>query len=138
MTDEVKLYTPILVAASKEGHRLFRNNVGTGYQLVARPPPGWKPPDFLKPFTYGLPSGSADLVGWSRVTITPEMVGQTLAVFASVEVKAPEWRSTPSFERSDRGASQAAWARTVIEAGGRAGRAQSIEQALGILRNSLG
>lgn len=134
---ETKLYTPIQVAASKEGHRLFRNNVGTGYQLVARPPPGWKPPEFLKPFTYGLPNGSADLVGWSVVTITPDMVGQRVAVFASVEVKAPDWRTTPSFERSDRGLAQASWVRTVNEAGGRAGRAQSIDQALDILRASV-
>lgn len=134
MATETKLYTPIAVAASKQGDRLFRNNVGTGFQLVSRPPPGWKPPDFLKPFTYGLPSGSGDLVGWARVIITPEMVGQTVAVFASVEVKDPTWRSTPSFENSDRGRAQASWARVVVEAGGRAGRAQSIEQALQILR----
>lgn len=133
MANETKLYTPIAIAASKQGSRLFRNNVGTGYQLIARPPPGWKPPDFLAPFTYGLPSGSADLVGWSRVTITPDMVGQTLAVFASVEVKDPAWRSTPSFENSDRGKAQAAWLRTVREAGGIAGRAQSVDEALAIL-----
>lgn len=137
MATETRLYTPIAVAASKEGHRLFRNNVGNGFQFVDRPPKGWKPPEFLKPFTYGLPAGSGDLVGWARVTITPDMVGQTLAVFASVEVKAEGWRSTPSFENSDRGVAQASWARAVQEAGGRAGRSQSVDQALAILRGSV-
>lgn len=137
MAHETKLYTPIAIAASKQGDRLFRNNVGSGYQRVGSVPPGWRPPDFLKPFTYGLPSGSGDLVGWACVTITPDMVGQTLAVFASVEVKDPTWTSTPSFENSDRGKAQAAWAKTISDAGGRAGRAQSIEDALGILRGSI-
>lgn len=137
MANETRLYTPICIAASKEGHRLFRNNVGTGLQFVDRPPKGWEPPKWLKPFTYGLPSGSGDLVGWTRVVVTPDMVGQTLAVFASVEVKDEHWRSTPSFERSDRGMAQAAWARAVEGAGGRSGRAQSVEEALGILRGSV-
>lgn len=131
---ETKLYTPIAIEASKRGDRLFRNNVGQGYQFVARPPDGWKPPPFLAPFNYGLPAGSGDLVGWTRVTITPEMVGQTLAVFASIEVKDPTWRSTPSFESSKRGLAQAAWAKAVNDAGGRAGRAQSIDEAMAILR----
>jgi ribosomal protein S19 len=36
---------------------------------------------------YGLYPGSGDLVGWEPITITPEMVGQQIAVFTSVEVK---------------------------------------------------
>lgn len=137
MADEQRLYTPICIAASKEGHRLFRNNVGTGLQYVDRAPQGWEPPKWLKPFTYGLPNGSADLVGWTSVKITPEMVGQTLAVFASVEVKPEGWHSTPSFENSNRGIAQASWARAVEGAGGRAGRACSIDEALAILRGSM-
>lgn len=137
MATETNLYTPIAVAASKQGDRLFRNNVGSGFQYVDRPPKGWKPPPFLKPFTYGLPTGSGDLVGWARVMITPEMVGQVVAVFTSVEVKAEGWRSTPSFENSDRGVAQASWARAVREAGGRAGRSQSVDEALAILRGSV-
>ena len=34
------------------------------------------------------PEGFFDFVGWDEVTITPDMVGQTLAVFAGDEVKA--------------------------------------------------
>jgi len=57
--------------------RLFRNNVGGlkdhRGQLV----------------TYGLCNGSSDLIGLRRVTVTPDMVGQQLAVFTALEVKRP-------------------------------------------------
>lgn len=130
MANEFKLYGPIQIEASKLGARLFRNNVGTGLQYVSPAPPGWRPPEFLKPFTYGLPTGSADLVGWTPVTITPDMVGKTLAVFASVEVKDETWKRPRSYDLGP----QAAWARTINEAGGRAGVAQSVAGAGVILK----
>jgi len=36
----------------------------------------------------GLCTGSSDLVGWVERTVTPEMVGQKIAVFVAVEAKA--------------------------------------------------
>lgn len=36
---------------------------------------------------YGLCKGSSDLIGWTPVTITEDMVGKKLAVFTAVEVK---------------------------------------------------
>ena len=33
-------------------------------------------------------AGSSDLIGWTPVTITPGMVGKTVAVFTAIEVKA--------------------------------------------------
>src|SRR5665213_6538 len=35
---------------------------------------------------------SSDLIGFTRVTIVPEMVGKTLAVFTCVECKTPGWK----------------------------------------------
>lgn len=32
--------------------------------------------------------GASDLIGWTKVTITPEMVGQDVAVFTAIETKA--------------------------------------------------
>jgi hypothetical protein len=58
---------------------------------------------------YGLIPGSADLIGWKTVTITPEMVGTKLAVFMSVETK-----STRGTEEGK----QKIWAENVIAAGG--------------------
>ena len=62
---------------SMPGIRLFRNNVG-----VATFPGGEK-------VVYGLCPGSSDLIGWKRVTITPDMVGEQLAQFVAIEVKGP-------------------------------------------------
>jgi hypothetical protein len=70
--------------------------------------------------TVGLAPGSADLVGWRSVTITPEMVGQRVAVFASVEIKKAGGRATPE---------QLNWRDRVNEAGGIAGIVRSVEEA---------
>jgi hypothetical protein len=39
------------------------------------------------PIKYGLFPGSGDMVGWSTVEVTPDMVGKRLAVFTSIEIK---------------------------------------------------
>jgi len=62
--------------------RLFRNNVG-----VAEYPDGSR-------VAYGLCPGSADLIGWRTVEITPAMVGSRFARFLAVEIKAPPGRLT--------------------------------------------
>lgn len=58
--------------------RLFRNNVGEAKAADGRY------------IIYGLCPGSADLIGWQTVTVTPDMVGRRVAVFLSVEVKGPK------------------------------------------------
>ena len=40
-----------------------------------------------RPF-HGAPPGFPDMVGWQTVEITPEMVGQKIAVFTGIEAKA--------------------------------------------------
>jgi hypothetical protein len=75
------------------------------------------------PVRYGLQPGSSDLIGWRTVTITPEMVGQQVAVFTSIEVKTPTGRVKPE---------QQQWLDAVQSAGGIAGVARSVEDALRI------
>ena len=75
------------------------------------------------PVRYGLQPGSSDLIGWRTVTITPEMVGQQVAVFTSIEVKTPTGRLRPE---------QKLWLSAVQAAGGIAGVARSVEDALRI------
>ena len=77
-----------------------------------------------RPVQFGLARGSADLIGWRSVVITPEMVGQRVAVFTSLEVKTPTGRLTPA---------QQAWLGTVHNAGGIAGVARSVRDANEIL-----
>ena len=94
--------------------RLFRNQVGS----LPDPRTG-------RLVTFGLAKGSADLIGWRTVTVTPEMVGQRIAVFTSIEIKLPNGRVRPE---------QHAWQRTVSAAGGIAGIARSVQDANDLLR----
>ena len=93
--------------------RLFRNQVG---QLPD--------PRTGRPVQFGLARGSADLIGWRSLVITPEMVGQRIAVFTSIEVKTPTGRIRPD---------QQAWLNTVRNAGGIAGIARSVKDSEDLL-----
>lgn len=108
--------------ASKPGIRLFRNPVSIAWvgKLVASATGGKVILMDAHRVTVGLAPGSADLVGWRSVMITPEMVGQRVAVFASVEVKKPGGKATPE---------QINWRDRVQEAGGIAGIVRSVEEA---------
>ncbi len=103
-----------LALGSRTDLRLFRNQVG---QLPD--------PRTGRPVQFGLAKGSADLIGWRTITVTPEMVGQQLAVFTSIEVKTERGHVRPE---------QHAWERTVSAAGGIAGIARSIQDANDLLR----
>jgi hypothetical protein len=105
-TLEADLYGPILLAASRRGARLFRNHVG-----VSEHENGNK-------VRHGLPKGSADLIGWTAD-----------GRFLAVEVKRPGWRPSPKWRAS----SQAAFIEQVRLAGGVAGVATSVEDALALL-----
>ena len=90
--------------------RLFRNQVGS----LPDPRTG-------RLVTFGLARGSADLIGWRTITVTADMVGQQVAVFTSIEVKTPTGRVRPE---------QTAWMGAVQAAGGIAGIARSVPDAL--------
>jgi hypothetical protein len=114
----------ITMAASQVGARLFRNNVGTGYTGQAtRLSDGSVHIQNPRILHAGLMKGSADQIGWMPVVITPDMVGKTIAVFASIEVKSGS-RLTPD---------QITWMNTVLAFGGIAGMAKTPQQAVGIL-----
>lgn len=72
----------ILKGFSNGPTRLFRNNVGL-FQTA----------DGRKVMT-GLCKGSSDIIGWTSVTVTENMVGHKLAVFTAIEVKGPRGRPT--------------------------------------------
>ena len=105
-----------LALGTQSDLRLFRNQVGQ----LSDPRTG-------RPVQFGLARGSADLIGWRTITITPEMVGQRVAVFTSIEVKTPTGRLTPA---------QSAWLGTVRGAGGIAGIARSVADAFEIVTAS--
>ena len=103
----------IRLALSRGPVRLWRNNTGTLPDRQGRP------------VTFGLCKGSSDLIGLRSITIGPEHVGQTMAVFAAVEVKSPTGRPTPD---------QQAFIDTVQALGGLAGIARSVDDAAAILQ----
>ena len=109
---EQSIQQHIRLACSTGATRLWRNNTGTLKDQHGRP------------VQFGLARGSADLIGYRTITITPDMVGQQVAVFASIEVKTPTGRIRPE---------QQAWLETVQAAGGIAGVARSVEDALRIV-----
>ena len=108
MASEQTIQQRIRLACSTGDCRLFRNNTGTLRDQNGRP------------VTFGLCKGSADLIGWKRVTVTPAMVGQQVAVFASIEVKTLTGRLRPE---------QKQWLEAVQAAGGIAGVARSVADA---------
>ena len=109
---EQSIQQHIRIACSTGDTRLFRNNTGTLKDQHGRP------------VQFGLCKGSADLIGYRTITITPDMLGQQVAVFLSIEVKTPTGRIRPE---------QQAWMDTVQAAGGIAGVARSVEDALRIM-----
>ena len=73
----------ILLECAKHDFTLFRNNVGTGLT-----PNGHT-------IRYGVCNpGGSDLIGWKTVTVTPDMVGKQVALFAAVEVKTETGRAS--------------------------------------------
>lgn len=91
--------------------RLFRNQTGM-YKL-----------EDGRVLQSGLAKGSADLIGWKTMEITPEMVGKKVAVFLSVEVKSAKGKLTPE---------QQNWLNTVNQVGGIAIVARSPQDIHGI------
>jgi hypothetical protein len=109
---EQQIQQHIRLTCSTGSTRLFRNNTGTLRDQHGRP------------VSFGLCKGSADLIGWTTRTITQEMVGQRIAVFTSIEVKAASGRLRPE---------QRQWLDAVQAAGGVAGVARSVDDAKGLL-----
>ena len=85
--NEIELQNRIRLAISVPSTRMFRNNVGCIEGKDGRR------------VTFGLCKGSSDLIGFKAVTITPDMVGQSIAVFTAIEVKTPTGRISPEQKR---------------------------------------
>jgi hypothetical protein len=114
---EQRIQQEIRLAISHGDIKVFRNNTGTLRDQNGRP------------VQFGLCKGSADLIGWRTITVTPDMVGRRLAVFTSIEVKTPTGRLRPE---------QQQWLNAVQAAGGIAGVARSVEDAQRLTMDNQG
>lgn len=79
--NETTFLDHVRMHASEQGTTLFRNQVGL-YELADG-----------RTLRSGLCVGSSDLIGWTTVEITPEMVGQRIAVFTAIEAKSPQLKA---------------------------------------------
>lgn len=74
--------------------RAWRNNVGLFYAKRTDKTCPFNLDDYLTPVRTGLCPGSADLIGFESITITPAMIGKKVAVFRADEVKHKNGRVT--------------------------------------------
>ena len=102
-----------MLALSDAGVLVFRNNVGQYQTTEGR----------VIRYGVGNPGGS-DLICCVPVTITADMVGKTVGVFA-----APEIKTSTGKLRKD----QVTFQQAVLNAGGIAGVARSPEEALELI-----
>jgi hypothetical protein len=111
MKSEAAVQTDVRLELSRRGVRVWRNNVGVLQDKDGR---------YIR---FGLANDSrkvnenfksSDLIGITPVTITPDMVGQTIGVFTSYEIKHEGWK----FTQSGRHKAQAAWLMLVNSLGG--------------------
>lgn len=75
--------------------RIFRNNCGVAFfgKCVNIKGIGTVLTK-LRRVVYGLHVGSSDLIGWTTVSITKDMVGKRVAIFTSLEIKKPKKQPT--------------------------------------------
>jgi len=120
---ETKIMREIMLELTKVGSRIFRSNTGNGYmgKFVTILPNGDVVLRNWRRVQFGLCVGGSDLIGWTPVTITKDMVGKICCVFTAIEVKRP--RKKPTQAQTD-------FIEAVKKAGGIAMVACSVEEVL--------
>jgi hypothetical protein len=108
---------------------LFRNNVGLAYTGdVKRHASGTITIENARPIKFGLCPGSSDLIGWTTIQITPEMVGRSVAVFTAIEVKSATGRASKK---------QKNFIKRIHDCGGIAGIARSLDDAVNVVNDYI-
>lgn len=101
---EYNIQREIMLAASQGAYTLWRNNVGSGIQgsriihanksITVKLNSGDAVVRHARRIRFGLCVGSSDLIGLKTITVTEDMVGQQIAIFAAIEVKPPRGKPT--------------------------------------------
>lgn len=134
---ETNIVNTIMMDISKDGARVFRNVRGGFYPIAAIKPiiaaimsKNWNLAGTLirtlRPLQAGLiMPGASDLIGFTPIVITPEMVGSKIAVFTAIEVKTDTGTVSDDQER---------FIRVVNENGGYSGVARDSYMAKKIIK----
>jgi hypothetical protein len=88
----------IMLMYSANGFKVFRNNTGlywSGKNFKAQG--GIYLQNAIR-IQGGLGTGSPDIIGWKSIDITPEMIGEKVAVFVGIEVKTEGIKTTKDQE----------------------------------------
>ena len=130
---ETKIMKQIQMALTNLGCRIFRNNTGSAWQGRVT---HIKKPTAIKlskgdvvirqarPVKFGLCVGSSDLIGWTHLTITEDLIGCQAAIFTAIEVKDKHGRLTDQQEN---------FLKVVRDSGGFAGVARSPDEAAEVI-----
>lgn len=124
-TPEAKAKDNVLLRANQWNARLFKNNSGVAYTQGGRPVffglgnEGKKTAEDIR---------TPDDVGWTEVTITPEMVGKKIAVFTCIDSKKLGFIVKNNYTKGTREYGQNKFFDIVKNAGGIAGFASCPEQ----------
>jgi len=131
---ESSLLREIQLAFTNLGARLFRNNTALGWagratqyykQQTVKVGPGDVLVRSAHPLKAGLCVGSSDLIGWTTIVISEDMVGRPVAVFTAIEGKTGRLQATEE---------QVKFIQAVNMAGGYAGVARSSGDAVEIIK----
>jgi hypothetical protein len=127
MNDESTIQQHIQIAAMNYGCNLMRNNNGAAQDKTGR----------LIRFGLGHISPnqqikSSDLIGITKIVITPDMVGKTIGVFTAIEVKKEDWN--PNKKLDDHEIKQLNFLNFVTSMGGISAFANSVDNLKLIFR----
>ena len=124
MAEHALLSKIMLFLGQRRDVKIFRNNTGTGWVgKRGKSPAGTVLLIEPRPLNAGLCKGSSDLIGFTSIQITQDMVGKNVAVFTAIEVK-EDAKVTPE---------QKNFIEVVKDAGGFAGVARNKEDAARIV-----
>lgn len=124
-TPETIAKEQVLLRAGEWGSKLFKNNTGVAYTENNRP------------VFFGLGNEckkskedirTPDDVGWTVITVTPEMVGKQIAVFTAIDSKKLGFTVKTNYNKNSREYGQNKFFQQVIADGGIAGFASCPEQ----------
>ena len=134
---ETNIQKLIMLAVSKAGTKIFRNNTGKAWigesEVIRKPGVRYLDKGDVvvknaRRFHAGLCKGSSDLIGWTPREISPNDVGKIIAVFTALEIKTKSGRL-----RSD----QSNFLQLLEQAGGIAVVARSEEEALAAIEKAF-